>query len=166
MGRLQTSTLIVEQQPGQRTRLGRIRPIAAGLCVLPESILHLIPQPLIEAPAAHVEEPVSEAPAFAEPAAPIEAPALAPYDPAPVAPAPVAVPPVPPRSAITNQMIISALYRAGGGAWGLFDRAGLSLRDLAARRTQPYSGPPLSAMDGLTADEQEAVQRELDSHSG
>ena len=125
----------------------------------------------VEAPAAHVEEPVSEAPAFAEPAAPIEAPALAPYDPAPVAPAPVtappvAVPPVPPRSAITNQMIISALYRAGGGAWGLFDRAGLSLRDLAARRTQPYSGPPLSAMDGLTADEQEAVQRELDSHSG
>ena len=133
--------------------------------------LALVEESPVEAPAAHVEEPVSEAPAFAEPAAPIEAPALAPYDPAPVAPAPVtappvAVPPVPPRSATTNQMMISALYRAGGGAWGLFDRAGLSLRDLAARRTQPYSGPPLSAMDGLTADEQEAVQRELDSHSG
>lgn len=142
----------------------------------------VIETPVVETPAAVVETPAAEAPvvvieppAIEDVAAVVEAPVIETPAP-PVVPAipsfaptpalaPVAPLAPPPRPAITNQMMISALYRAGGGAWGLFDRAGLSLRDLAARRTQPYSGPPVSAMAGLSTDEQEAVQRELAGHS-
>ncbi len=130
----------------------------------------VIDTPAAEAPVAVVEPPaiedvaaVVEAPVIETPAPPV-VPAIPSFAPTPAL-APVAPLAPPPRPAITNQMMISALYRAGGGAWGLFDRAGLSLRDLAARRTQPYSGPPVSAMAGLSTDEQEAVQRELAGHS-
>jgi hypothetical protein len=128
-----------------------------------ETLAAVIETPVVEAPPAVVETPVVETPAAVIEAPVIETPAppvVPSFAPTPVV-APVAPMAPPPRPAITNQMMISALYRAGGGAWGLFDRAGLSLRDLAARRTQPYSGPPVSAMAGLSTDEQEAVQREL-----
>ncbi len=112
-------------------------------------------EPIASAPVAEAAPELAEAAEPAEPVAPAPAPAPA-----------ATVAPSRPTVALTNQMMISALYRAGGGAWGLFDRAGLSLRDLAARRTQPYSGPAVAAMSGLSAEEQEAVQRELDSLTG
>ncbi len=62
---------------------------------------------------------------------------------------------------LTNQQVISALYRAGGGTWRLFDRAGLSLGDLAARRSQAYAGPPITALEALSEDERQAIGREL-----
>jgi hypothetical protein len=62
----------------------------------------------------------------------------------------------------SNQQMISALYRAGGGTWSLFERAGLNLRDLAARRTQPYEGPDPSSFDGLDEAERSRLLRELD----
>ncbi len=71
--------------------------------------------------------------------------------------------PEPPAPVLTNQQVISALYRAGGGSWALFERSGLSLRELAARRTQPYEGPDPSGLEGLDEEELATVERELAS---
>ncbi len=63
--------------------------------------------------------------------------------------------------AYTNQQVISALYRAGGGSWALFERAGLALADLAGHRNAPYIGPPPAELGDLTAEERQAVTRAL-----
>jgi hypothetical protein len=57
--------------------------------------------------------------------------------------------------------MISALYRAAGGGWGLFERTGLLLSELAAHRNEPYGGPAPDEMDGLTEPERAAVSQEL-----
>lgn len=67
---------------------------------------------------------------------------------------------------LTNQQVISALYRAGGGTWTLFERSGLSLRELAAARTQPYRGPELSSLAGLGDAERQALQHEIEDLAG
>lgn len=74
----------------------------------------------------------------------------------PSAPAPAA-----PPAAYTNQQVISALYRAGGGTWDVFERSGLKLGDMAARRTQAYAGPAVADMAGLSPDERDVVAHEL-----
>ncbi len=74
----------------------------------------------------------------------------------PPTPAPAA-----PPAAYTNQQIISALYRAGGGTWDVFERSGLKLGDMAARRTQAYAGPAVADMAGLSLDERDVVAHEL-----
>jgi hypothetical protein len=71
---------------------------------------------------------------------------------------PAAAPPPPDRWLdCTNQQMISALYRAGGGSWALFERSGLVLGELAGQRNAPYTGPALTALGDLTSDEQQAV---------
>lgn len=74
---------------------------------------------------------------------------------------PAAAPAVP--MTYTNQQIISALYRAGGGTWDVFERSGLKLGDMAARRTQAYAGPAVADMTDLSADERDLVARELEA---
>lgn len=71
------------------------------------------------------------------------------------APSAAATPPV------TNQQIISALYRAGGGTWDLLERTGLQLSELTAHRNLTYQGPDVAAMEGLSAEERGRVAREL-----
>jgi len=66
----------------------------------------------------------------------------------------------------TNQQVISALYRAGGGTWDLFERTGLRLSELAAQRASSYTGPAVAAMAALSEDEQAAVARELAALTG
>jgi hypothetical protein len=61
----------------------------------------------------------------------------------------------------TNQQMISALYRAAGGSWVLFERTGLVLSDLAARRNEPYAGADPAELPNLSADERQAVAAEL-----
>ena len=74
-------------------------------------------------------------------------------------------PQAPPPPAYTNQQIISALYRAGGGTWAVLDKSGLLLSDLAARREQPYAGPPLENLSALSDDELARVRDALQSLS-
>jgi hypothetical protein len=62
---------------------------------------------------------------------------------------------------LTNQDVLTALYRAGGGQWDLLERTGLRLRDLASRRNDPYVGPSVQALPGLTPEELDAATREL-----
>lgn len=71
------------------------------------------------------------------------------------APSAAASPPV------TNQQIISALYRAGGGTWDLLERTGLQLSELTAHRNLAYQGPEVAAMEGLSTEERGRVAREL-----
>jgi hypothetical protein len=61
----------------------------------------------------------------------------------------------------TNQHMISAMYRAGGGTWELLERSGLSLSDLAASRHEPYDGPVVSELAGLDEDERSRIRQEL-----
>jgi hypothetical protein len=66
----------------------------------------------------------------------------------------------------TNQQIISALYRAGGGTWSVLDKSGLLLSDLAHRRDQPYSGPAIENLASLSDDEVERVLAALQEIGG
>jgi hypothetical protein len=61
----------------------------------------------------------------------------------------------------TNQDIITAFYRTSEGTWSLFERSGLQLSDLAANRSERYSGPPIESLSGLTDEERDAVMAEL-----
>lgn len=69
--------------------------------------------------------------------------------------------PAPAHLECTNQQMISALYRAAGGSWVLFERTGLVLSDLAARRNEPYTGADPADLPDLSAEEQQAVSAEL-----
>jgi hypothetical protein len=67
----------------------------------------------------------------------------------------------PPPASFTNQQLISALYRAGGGTWCVLDKTGLLLSDLAQRRDEPYAGPPIESLAGLSDEELARVRKEL-----
>jgi hypothetical protein len=69
--------------------------------------------------------------------------------------------PAPAQPTYTNQQIISALYRAGDGSWSLFERSGLVLSQLASRRNDPYSGPPIESLGALSEAERETVLEAL-----
>ncbi len=69
-------------------------------------------------------------------------------------------------AAYTNQDVIGAFYRVGGGTWDVFERSGLSLGSLARARRDPYRGPPIDTMDTLSAEDRAAVLRELASWAG
>ncbi|MFQ5459170.1 MAG: hypothetical protein ACE5EL_00085, partial [Anaerolineae bacterium] len=69
-------------------------------------------------------------------------------------------------AAYTNQDVISAFYRVGGGTWDVFEGSGLSLGSLARARRDPYRGPPIDTMDTLSAEDRAAVLRELASSAG
>lgn len=62
----------------------------------------------------------------------------------------------------TNQDVITALYRAAGGTWELFERCGLTLSELTAHRGEQYVGPPIESLE-LSAEELQNVLRELES---
>ncbi len=70
--------------------------------------------------------------------------------------------PIPSDQTFSNQQIISALYRAGGGSWSLFEQSGLVLSELAAHRNDPYAGPPLATLGDLTLVQRQAVAEELE----
>jgi hypothetical protein len=79
-----------------------------------------------------------------------------------IAPSADLAPPASAPAACSNQQVISALYRAAGGNWALFERSGLVLSELAARRNEPYAGPAIDTLTDLTPDERRAVSAELD----
>lgn len=62
---------------------------------------------------------------------------------------------------LTNQHVLTAFYRAGGGSWALLQRAGLDLADLVSQRDEPYRGAAVSGMGALSAEERSAVLGEL-----
>ena len=62
---------------------------------------------------------------------------------------------------LSNQHVLTAFYRAGGGSWSLLQRAGLDLADLVSQRDDPYAGPAIAQADGLTMEERAAVLGEL-----
>jgi len=61
----------------------------------------------------------------------------------------------------TNQSVLSALYRAGGGRWTLLERAGLDLTRLVTERTAAYDGPDVADLPGLSDAERQAVRAAL-----
>ena len=63
----------------------------------------------------------------------------------------------------TNQRVLSAFYRAGGGTWTLLARAGLDLADLVTARGAEYDDPELESLEGLQDDEIAAIISELTS---
>lgn len=62
---------------------------------------------------------------------------------------------------LTNQHVLTAFYRAGGGSWALLQRAGLDLADLVSQRDEPYRGVAVASMGALSAEERSAVLGEL-----
>ncbi len=67
-----------------------------------------------------------------------------------------------PDAIYSNQQVLTALYRAGGASWDLFERTGLRLSEMTSQRDEPYSGPAIDSL-GLEPGEIEAVLRELES---
>lgn len=65
------------------------------------------------------------------------------------------------ESPITNQQVISALYRAGGGTWAVLDKSGLLLSELASKRDEAYSGPAIEELGTLSEEELAAFEREM-----
>lgn len=66
-----------------------------------------------------------------------------------------------PPSGPTNQLVLSAFYRAGGGSWALLQRAGLDLADLVSQRDAAYGGPAIAQMEALSPAERAAVLGEM-----
>ncbi|MEO8082783.1 MAG: hypothetical protein ABI780_03110 [Ardenticatenales bacterium] len=62
---------------------------------------------------------------------------------------------------LTNQHVLTAFYRAGGGSWALLQRAGLDLADLVSQRDESYRGAAVASMGALSAEERSAVLGEL-----
>jgi hypothetical protein len=62
----------------------------------------------------------------------------------------------------TNQDVISAFYRAGGGTWELLEKSGLTLSDLATDRNAPYVGVPVDSLNALDQNERDRVLGELE----
>ncbi len=72
-----------------------------------------------------------------------------------------------PERAYTNDEVIRAFYLAAielelSSRWSLMSRAGLRLSHLATNRQQPYDGPAIYELPGLTDDEKELIQAKLD----
>jgi hypothetical protein len=64
-----------------------------------------------------------------------------------------------PEVAITNQRFLEAMYEVGGHSWALFERSGLRLSEWTARRSEPYDGPPLDELPGLTPAERDRIKQ-------
>lgn len=81
----------------------------------------------------------------------------------PAAPSPAAPAAAPGAAAgdLTNQQVLTAFYRAGGGSWALLQRAGLDLADLVSQRDASFGGPSIAQMEGLSPSERAAVLGEL-----
>ncbi len=62
----------------------------------------------------------------------------------------------------TNQHVLSAFYRAGGGTWSLLAKAGLDLADLVTARGEPYKGPAIETLSRLDRGEVESIVGELE----
>ncbi len=69
--------------------------------------------------------------------------------------------PATPVAGLTNQLVLSAFYRAGGGSWALLQRAGLDLADLVSQRDAAYGGPAIAQMEALSPAERAAVLGEM-----
>jgi hypothetical protein len=72
-----------------------------------------------------------------------------------------------PEREYTNDEVIRAFYLAAvelelSSRWSLMSRAGLRLSHLAANRQQPYDGPRIEELPGLTDEEKEMIQVRLD----
>jgi hypothetical protein len=72
-----------------------------------------------------------------------------------------------PEREYTNDEVIRVFYQAAvelelSSRWSLMSRAGLRLSHLAANRQQPYDGPPIEELPGLTEEEKELIQVLLD----
>jgi hypothetical protein len=72
-----------------------------------------------------------------------------------------------PEIEYTNDEVIRAFNQAAvqlelSSRWSLMSRAGLRLSHLAANRRQPYDGPPIEDLPGLTDEEKELIQLNLD----